>query len=34
MKELPAERSGDAAVVNVLPIILQDKGRRRHGGRN
>lgn len=30
MKEFPAERSADAAVVNVLPIILQHKGRQAH----
>lgn len=33
MKEFPAERSGDAAVVNVLPIIFRDKGRARHEDR-
>lgn len=34
MKEFPAERLGDAAVVNVLLIILQDKGRQGHVDRN
>lgn len=34
MKELPTERSGVAAVVNVLPITLRDKRGQRHVGRH